>query len=86
VALRGDIAIIRQHIEKIDGVSRTWFEWTLEGGDLVKSLVVEVNFDTDPNSPNYRHNVLAAIRETAAEVLTNETTMIVSYLKIVPKK
>jgi hypothetical protein len=28
--MRGDIAIVRQHIEKIDGVTRTWFEWTVD--------------------------------------------------------
>jgi hypothetical protein len=33
-------AIVRQHIEKIDGVTRTWFEWTVEAGALLKTLVV----------------------------------------------
>jgi hypothetical protein len=80
-------AIVRQHLEKIDGVSRTWFEWGLEGGDSsrVKTLVVEVTFDTDPNSPGFRRNVLDAIEDTAKGDLTDETTMIMSFLKIVPR-
>jgi hypothetical protein len=78
-------AIVRQHLEKIDGVSRTWFEWTYDGeGGKIKTLVVEVNFDTDPNSPAFRENVLNAIEETAKGVLTNDTTMVVSFLRIVP--
>jgi hypothetical protein len=50
-----------------------------------KSLVVEVEFDTDPNNPQCRRNVLDAIKDTARGVLENDTTMIVSDLKIVPK-
>lgn len=78
-------AIVRQHIERIDGVSRTWFEWTFENSIQVKTLVVEVEFDTDPNSSDFRPGVVDAIQSTAADVLNHETTMIVSYLKLVPK-
>jgi hypothetical protein len=85
MALRTDKAIVRQHIEKIDGVSRTWFEWSLEEDDLVKTLVVEVDFDTDPNAPGFRQNVLGAIEDTATTVVAEETTMVVSHLRIVPK-
>jgi hypothetical protein len=77
-------AIVRQHIERIDGVSRTWFEWDSEGPDMLKTLVVEVNFDTDPNDDEFREGVIDAIKQTASEVLRNETTMVVSNLKIVP--
>ena len=52
--LRTDIAIVRQHVARIDGVARTWLEWDWEGDGLVKTLVVEVGFDTDPNSPGFR--------------------------------
>ncbi|WP_119268377.1 hypothetical protein [Taklimakanibacter deserti] len=87
---RPDIAIVRQHLQRIDGVSRTWFEWSLDYDDdgsplRVKTLVVEVDFDTDPNSTGFRESVLDAIADTAKGVLSDETTMIVSYLKIVPK-
>jgi hypothetical protein len=37
-------AIVRQHIEKIAGVNRTWFEWTREDSAWLKTLVVEVEF------------------------------------------
>jgi len=47
-------------------------------------LVVEVDFDTDPNEAEFQQNVLDAIYETAAGVLENETTMTVSHLKVVP--
>jgi len=80
-----DKAIVRNHLEKIDGVSRTWFEWTLGGDDLEKTLVVEVDFDTDPNSSGCRQNVIDAVRETAIEVLKTQTTMVVHHVKIVPR-
>jgi hypothetical protein len=40
----------------------TWFEWSLEESTLLKTLVVEVEFDTDPNNPQCRRNVLDAIK------------------------
>ena len=83
--MTSDKAIVRQHVERIAGVSRTWFEWSLEGSTLLKTLVVEVEFDTDPNNPQCRRNVLDAIKDTARGVLENDTTMIMSDLKIVPK-
>jgi hypothetical protein len=83
--MKTGIAIVRQHLSRISGVSRTWFEWSLEDDVLVKTLVVEVDFDTDPNSPEFRGSVLDAIRDTAKGVLAEETTMVVSHLKIVPK-
>jgi hypothetical protein len=41
-------AIVRKHIEKIDGVSRTWFEWISRDSAMAKTLVVEVEFDKRP--------------------------------------
>jgi hypothetical protein len=75
-------AIVRQQIEKIDGVSRTWFEWSREDPAWLKTLVVEVEFDTDPNEYEFRRSVLDAIEETARGV---ETTMIMSRLRVVPR-
>jgi hypothetical protein len=57
-------AIVRKHLEKIAGVSRTWFEWSFEAGRRLNTLVVEVTFDTDPNSSEFRGSVLSAIEET----------------------
>jgi hypothetical protein len=76
---------IRWHVEKIAGVSRTWFELSTDKeGSLLKTLVVEVNFDTDPNSPSYRQQVIEAVCQTARDAQA-ESTMIVSDLKIVPR-
>ena len=83
--MNGQKAVVRQHLEKIAGVSRTWLEWSEEDSSLVKTLVVEVDFSTDPNESGYRQNVMDAIHETAGGVLRNETTMVISHLKIVPK-
>jgi hypothetical protein len=78
-------AIVRQHLEKIDGVFRTWFAWTSEGMKLVKTLVVEADIDTDPNSADFKRGVLDAIESTAKDVLKNESTMVVSHWRVVPK-
>jgi hypothetical protein len=78
-------AIVCQRVEKIDGVTRTWFEWTWDGSAWVKTLVVEVEFNTDPNEYEFRHAVLDEIQKTARNVLTEETEMIVSHLKVVPR-
>ena len=75
-------AIVRQQIEKIAGVTRTWVEWIWEDSAWVKTLVVEVEFDTDPNEYEFRRSVLDAIEETARGV---ETTMIMSRLRVVPR-
>lgn len=84
--MKRGLAIIRQHVAKIDGVTRTWFEWERASGDhLTKILVVEVGFPTDPNAPGFRPNVLDAIEGTVVDVLEKETTMVVSGLRIVPK-
>ncbi len=77
-------AIVRQHVERIDGVSRTWIEWESESGFMVKRLYVEVDFDTDPNAPGYREGVIDAIFDTTKAVL-EDGTMVTSNLSIVPK-
>ena len=82
--MKKDIASVRQHVEKIAGVSRTWFEWSLESSVWTKTLVVEVEFDTYPKSPEFRQDVIDTIEFTALGVLKDETTMIVSHLKVVP--
>ena len=78
-------AILRQAVEKIGGVARTWFEWTLEDSILTKILVVEVEFDTDPDNPRFRQDVLDAIEDTLMEVSKDETTSVVGHLRIIPK-
>ena len=50
-----------------------------------QTLAVEVDFDTDPDSPNYHQQVLDAIEMTVKDVLANETTTVGSLRRIVPK-
>ena len=82
--MQNEKAAVREAVERIPGVTRTWFEWVLEGGELLKRLVVEVSFDTDPASPTCRRNALEAIRDSVIGFLENETTMIVSHMKVIP--
>ena len=49
-------------------------------------LVVEIEFDTDPNDPSFRQDVLDEIEETAEAVLAEGTTMVISGLRVVPKR
>jgi hypothetical protein len=79
-----DKAIVRRQVERLDGVTKAWFEWIYEKGELLKVLVVEVSFDTDPNSLRFRQNVIDAIVDTAKAALEEDTTMVVSRLRIVP--
>jgi S-ribosylhomocysteine lyase LuxS involved in autoinducer biosynthesis len=79
------MSVVRHHIERIPGVSRTWIEWTSEGDDYNKVLVVEVEFDTDPNSTAFSESTIEAIDHTIADVLKNEPTMVINGLRIVPK-
>ena len=83
--MRGNIAIVREALSKISNVSRTWFEWSWEDAMWVKTLVIEVDFDTDPNSPAFSQLTLDAIEKTVIGVLNDDRTMTVSYLHVVPK-
>ena len=42
-------------------MSRTWLEWSFENSVWTKTLVVEVEFDTDPKSPEFRQDVIDTI-------------------------
>jgi hypothetical protein len=78
--------IVRSHIERIDGVSRTWLEWVDWGHEFLKVLVVEVDFDTDPNAAEFRQEVINAIRSTTDDVLQNETTLAIGQIRIIPQR
>jgi hypothetical protein len=83
---KSEVSIVRRALAQLSGVvSRTWFEWTIEGSHQVKTLVVEVIFDTDPSSSGFDPVALERIERVARETLTDRTTMIVSRLKIVPR-
>jgi hypothetical protein len=77
-------AIVRERVEKIYGVSRTWFEWLSRDSTMAITLVVEIEFDTDPNNDRFRQSVIDEIHDTVDAVLKDETTMTVSHLRIVP--
>ncbi len=79
-------AIVRKEIEKIEGVTRTWIEWTyVDAVTMAKTLVVEVDFDTDPNSEKHNQHALEEVGRIAKDALTNKTTMVISSLRVVPK-
>lgn len=80
-----DMAIVRQELAKHPEVARTWFEWTIEKDHKLKTLVVEVKFDTDPNLADFNPSALDEIRDIVISTLDTKTTMLVSYLRIVPK-
>jgi len=79
-----DNAGIRKALEALPSVSRTWFEFERTGGDsLLKTLVVAVLFDTDPNSTGFNQSALDDI-ERIAIAAADSTTMAVHRLRIVP--
>ncbi len=80
-------SIVRQSVEKIPGVSRSWFEWDADfkTSSFTKTLVVEIDLDTDPSSYDGIRNALEKIICVVTDALTNQTTMIVHNLRVVPK-
>jgi hypothetical protein len=78
-------AMVRELVERIEGVTRTWFELEIEGHNRKKTLVAEVSFDLDPNSAHFLRATCDAIEETVATVLREENSDMVSKLKIVNK-
>lgn len=81
---RGNVAGVRQELSKISYVSRTWLEWTLEETNWLKTLVIEVNFDTDPNSSKFLG--MEEIERVVRDTLENKTTMTVHYIRVVPRQ
>jgi hypothetical protein len=82
--MRKDKALMRQHLERIEGVTRTWIEWDSSQGSMTKTLVVEVDFDTDPNAGGHHREIIDAVWDTARAV-SKDTTMVFSSLRIVPR-
>jgi hypothetical protein len=83
--VENEIATLRRGLEKIDGVSGTWFEWNLEGAEMVRTLVVEVEFDTDPDSEAFKADVLNEIGSLSLNTLI-EASVTATRLKVVPKQ
>jgi hypothetical protein len=82
--MHSQTAIVIQAVAKLPGVSRAWFEWNLEPDGNSKTLVVEVNFDTDPNSSNYDPDAMADIAACIQETLAKRTPMLISWVRVVP--
>ena len=76
-------AMVRELVERIEGVTRTWFELEIEGNSHKKTLVAEVNFDLDAKSPHFQRTACDEIEDTVATVLREENSDLVSKLKIV---
>ena len=69
-----DKAITRQEIEKIGGVTRTWFEWELMNDGQACGLVIEVDRDTDPDTPDNFVGTLHEIERVTKRALSSMTT------------
>ena len=79
------VAIVRKELALLRRVSRTWFEWEMQAEGFTRVLVVEVDCDTDPNSTACDRWGIEAIGEAVRSILTEQTTMVISQLRIVPK-
>lgn len=80
-----DKAMVRELVERIEGVTQTWFELEIEGNSRKKTLVVEVSFDLDPNSADFLRAACDEIEKTFAAVIREDNGDVVSKLKIVNK-
>jgi hypothetical protein len=79
-------SIVRQNVELIPGVSGTWIEWESCGDLFERVLVIEVEFDTDPNSSAFQKSTMEAISEAAAGAAEEEASRTIKGLRIVPKR
>lgn len=76
-------ALIRELIERIEGVTQTWFELEIEGSSRKKTLVVNVSFELDANSTHHLRATCDEIERTFKTVIGEENGDAVSKLKIV---
>jgi hypothetical protein len=77
-------AIIRQELEKIPGVTRTWIEIEFEDDMRLNTLVVEVDFPTDGTFREPDKFTLNRIAQVSKDTLATKTTMTISKLRVVP--
>jgi hypothetical protein len=83
--MNSKIAVVREELSKLPQVSRTWFEWDIEHDRQTRTLVVEVLFETDPNSPQFNQSAVEEIMRVVQHALTSQATMAVNRLEVVPK-
>ena len=77
-------AAVIQRLREYDEVADAWFEWELEQDKEIAILVVFVHFDTDPNANPQKG--IARVRERVEDALTNQTSVQLSRVRIVPKR
>ena len=78
------LAAAREEFQKVPGVKTTWFEWSIKDGHWVLTLVVEVDFDTDPvNQADFNPTALDEIWDTAKSVIATSSVAI-SHLRVIP--
>jgi hypothetical protein len=77
-----DKAMLREFVERIEGVARTHYELEIEGSSRKKTLVVEVDFDLDPNSSHFSKAKIDSIENAFATIIREENGDAVSKLKI----
>jgi hypothetical protein len=76
---------VRRAVEAVEGVTRSWFEWKVTKETISNVLVVEVDWDTDPDSEQHLPFMLDAIGDAAKEFLGEGSTKQVNSLIVVPK-
>jgi hypothetical protein len=77
-----DKAILREFVERIEGVAQTHYELEIEGSNRKKTLVVQVEFDLDPNSSDYSRAKIDAVEDAFATIIREENSDVVSKLRI----
>ena len=78
-----DKSILREFIERTEGVAQTHYEIEFKGSSRQKTLVVEVDFDLDPSSGTYSRAKIESIADAFAMITREESGDFVSKLKIV---
>jgi hypothetical protein len=80
--MNSKIAVVREELARLPQVSRTWFEWDIEHDRQTRTLVVEVLFETDPNSPQFNQSAFEEIMHVVQHALTSQTTVAVLAMEI----
>jgi hypothetical protein len=79
------VAIVREKLSELECVTQTWFEYELEKGLDLTTLVIEVNVDTDQSSTTSDIGcVLEEIEGVLKDVLENRTTMMINRVRVIP--
>lgn len=76
-------SMIREYVERVDGVAATHFEMEINGSVRKKTLVVEVNFDLDPSSEDYSREKIGEIESAFSTIIREEGSDISSKFKII---